>query len=332
MPLPERAALGAALAAHPKLNLSLDILERRADGLHEIRSLVALAHGIADRVWLEAGDATSNQTYGATRLEGPFAASLDRALDETTADNLTDRAARLGGIEGGVRLVLEKHIPPGSGFGGGTADAVAVLRLLGVEGGASACAELGADFAATQALHRAERGASVWVAGIGERAQASAFLPRTFAVLAWPGISLGAAQVYARAASDARQAGTYQTDASGASVADASEPPPHAGFACAAELAAWSAARGNALGAAACALAPEAGHLRDRLRASEACLHAEISGSGSGCFGLFAEGETAEAAAERLRGDGTPWAHVCTLGADTQRADAPRRGDASVLG
>src|SRR5262245_47213113 len=101
-----------------KLNLTLEVLGRRRDGFHELRSLVAFA-GIGDTVALEPG---SKPTLS---IEGPFAGVL-------AGDNLilsASEAAIAGapGLKSG-RFTLAKHLPVAAGLGGGSADAAAALR------------------------------------------------------------------------------------------------------------------------------------------------------------------------------------------------------------
>ena len=107
--------------APAKLNLTLEVLGRRPDGFHEIRSLVAFAKDVGDRLTLGPG------RFSATETTGPFAA-------EIAEGNLVDKAfaaisAAVPGFEF-ERLTLEKILPVASGIGGGSADAAAALRLM----------------------------------------------------------------------------------------------------------------------------------------------------------------------------------------------------------
>jgi 4-diphosphocytidyl-2-C-methyl-D-erythritol kinase len=102
-----------------KVNLHLEVLGRRADGYHELRTVFA-AVGVWDTLTLSSAPA------------GKF----DLAVDPPGAvaagdDNLVVRAARaLAGRVGGgcgARMLLEKRIPVGGGLGGGSADAAGAL-------------------------------------------------------------------------------------------------------------------------------------------------------------------------------------------------------------
>ncbi len=109
-------------SARAKINLTLRVRGRRADGYHDLESIVAFA-GCADTLTLEPGAA-----FGLD-VKGPMAAECGNV-----ADNLVLKAAhalelRVPGLKLG-RFHLEKHLPVAAGIGGGSADAAAALRLL----------------------------------------------------------------------------------------------------------------------------------------------------------------------------------------------------------
>jgi 4-diphosphocytidyl-2-C-methyl-D-erythritol kinase len=105
--------------APAKLNLFLAITGRRADGFHDLVSLV---------VKLTFGDSL--------RAEPSQDFSLRCSDPELTCDesNLVLKAARVFAAasdwKGGAAFALEKKIPLGAGLGGGSSDAVAALRAL----------------------------------------------------------------------------------------------------------------------------------------------------------------------------------------------------------
>lgn len=102
-----------------KINLTLEILGRRDDGFHQLRSLVVGA-GLHDRV-------------RCTRRRSPGIELVCNDDSLRTDDNLVMRAARAlarhAGIKPSLRIELEKTIPIGAGLGGGSSDAAATLRL-----------------------------------------------------------------------------------------------------------------------------------------------------------------------------------------------------------
>ncbi len=115
--------------AFAKVNLRLDVLGRRADGYHELRTIFQ-AISLHDTLVLEKRrePGIELRIAGNSQLAG-----------EPGRDNLVYRALEnLGreiGFEHGVRAVLTKRIPVGRGLGGGSSDGaaalVALLRLAG---------------------------------------------------------------------------------------------------------------------------------------------------------------------------------------------------------
>ena len=102
-----------------KVNLHLQVLGRRSDGYHELRTIFA-----AVGVWDELS------------LEGAPAGVLELVVDPEGAvpvgdDNLVVRAARLLaghlGVNRGARMRVRKGIPVAGGLGGGSSDAAAAL-------------------------------------------------------------------------------------------------------------------------------------------------------------------------------------------------------------
>lgn len=116
--MPARRAVVPSFA---KVNLSLKVLGRRADGYHELRTVFQTV-GLHDRITLEFTPARRGLEV---TLEDPLA----------IPDNLALRAARLycerQGVRGRLRMRLEKRIPMGAGLGGGSSNAAAVLLALG---------------------------------------------------------------------------------------------------------------------------------------------------------------------------------------------------------
>jgi 4-diphosphocytidyl-2-C-methyl-D-erythritol kinase len=112
------------IPAYAKLNLALSVVGRLPDGRHDLRSVVVRLDW-HDLVGVEVA---AEGTEIGVIVSGPAAAEVP------VEDNLVLRAARSvlpGRPEGGIRLWLEKRLPAAAGLGGGSADAAAVLRLLG---------------------------------------------------------------------------------------------------------------------------------------------------------------------------------------------------------
>jgi 4-diphosphocytidyl-2-C-methyl-D-erythritol kinase len=272
--------------APAKLNLYLHVLGRRADGYHELDSLVAFAD-IADTVSVRPAEGLS------LTIDGPFAASL---AAEPASDNLVSRAARLlaerfGRPDPGVAITLTKRLPVASGIGGGSADAAATLRAL------ARLWEIGPDEPPLhQLLHpvAARLGADVpvcltgrpaYFGGVGDIIDPAPPLPPCAVVLVNPSIPLATPSVF-RA-----RTGPFST----AARFDDGAPPADA-----VAFAQLLAARHNDLTAPARSLVPEIGTVLDALSATDGCLLARLSGSGATCFALYADPAQAHAAAVEL--------------------------------
>jgi len=258
-------------AAHAKLNLSLAITGRRADGFHELVSLVVPV-ALADTLTLEVGR--------------PLGLTCDDASLPVDGTNLVLKAAaayarRRPSAPTG-HFHLSKKVPHGAGLGGGSSDAVAALRLLdqasgaplGVEALEALAAEVGSDCAFFV------RGQSAVMRGRGERleilpAAARAALAGRKVVLVKPPFGVPTPEAYGLLA----KAGRYRP----AAQAEA-------------ELAAWIArpaadpsALGNDLAAPVFAkyLALPVG-LASFHRTSGADW--QMTGSGSACFAFVSDG------------------------------------------
>jgi 4-diphosphocytidyl-2-C-methyl-D-erythritol kinase len=178
-----------SLEAPAKLNLSLRVVGKRADGFHLLDTEMVLLE-LADRILL---------LPGATGLRVEASASDEIPVDHS---NLAWRGlvAALGGPPELACLALEKRIPAGAGLGGGSSDAAAAWRLGRRAAGLSeaatpddllALALLGADvpfFAANLAAAR--------MTGIGERVTPSGASPPAHAILALPPFQLSTAAVF----------------------------------------------------------------------------------------------------------------------------------------
>ncbi|MFC5395849.1 4-(cytidine 5'-diphospho)-2-C-methyl-D-erythritol kinase [Bosea vestrisii] len=274
-----------ATRAPAKVNLSLRVIGRRADGYHEIDSFVAFA-GVGDELGLTPGEA------GELQISGPFAAGLS-----TGPDNLVLKAERIlreeiAGLRSG-RFHLVKRLPIASGIGGGSADAAAALRLLARLNGLplshpallAAAGRIGADVpVCLEARARVMR-------GIGEQLGPPLRLPRLFALLVNPGEAVETAPVF-------RALGLQpgQGHPGGVPAFGVQEPSPQT----AAALIVALAATGNDLEAPARAVAPAIGEALSALSASPGCRLARMSGSGATCFALFDDCRASVAAAKLL--------------------------------
>lgn len=255
--------------APAKVNLTLHVIGRGADGYHMLDSLVVFA-GVGDRVTL------APSTGSSLTISGPQAAVLP-----VSEDNLVLRAARLMG--GRVAITLEKVLPVAAGIGGGSADAAATLRAMVRLGRsvpeAAAVLALGADVPVCLA------GSAARMTGVGEAVRSLPPLPEAWLVLVNPGV-------------------TVETPAVFRALEERNKPPmpekvPEFGSVDA--LAEFLTAQRNDLQVTAIGLAPVIRLVLTDLVAIPGCLLARMSGSGATCFGLFRDQPGAEAAATRLR-------------------------------
>ena len=113
------------MEARAKINLTLEVFGKRADGFHDLRSLV-VPISLADEIKLRPSEEI---TLRVTEAVSGVADQIGPA-----ANNLAVRAVRLmqrvSGRTEGVAIDLVKRIPIGSGLGGGSADAAAALKAL----------------------------------------------------------------------------------------------------------------------------------------------------------------------------------------------------------
>ncbi|MEZ5774882.1 MAG: 4-(cytidine 5'-diphospho)-2-C-methyl-D-erythritol kinase [Hyphomicrobiaceae bacterium] len=292
--------------ARAKVNLTLEVLGRRKDGYHELRSLVVFADA-GDELTLEPGPALVVET------SGPHGQAID-------GENLIERvgrsvlAAAPGSVTGHFRLT--KNLPVASGIGGGSADAAAALRLLaranpparsprsGDGEGSPLPAmvdwwgiarQIGSDVPSCF-LSRA-----VYMAGVGANLREVRQLPRLPAVLVNPGLKLATPDVFRALA--ARPVGSGDI-----------RPATRRQARFASIEAVLDHARGsrNDLEAPAIALQPVIADVLVAIAGTPGCLLARMSGSGATCFGLYRDAAASEAAAARLAAVCKAWWIVAT--------------------
>lgn len=273
-----------AIFAPAKVNLYLHVVGRRADGYHQLDSLIAFA-GIGDTIEVSPAETLS------LTVDGPTAALLPEACDNivlNAARVLADRA----GVSAGAAIRLTKRLPVAAGIGGGSADAAATLTALSrlwnialpqSEMTALALA-LGADVPVCMA------GRPMAVSGIGDHMVPPPPLPPAWLVLVNPMEPLSTPSVFkARTGCFSEHAPLERRPADPA------------------DLARMLAARGNDLTAAATSLVPAINEVLALTAAQHSCLLARMSGSGATCFGLFAAEDEAKAAAAALKESRPGW-------------------------
>jgi len=271
--------------APAKINLYLHVLGRRDDGYHRLDSLVVFA-GVQDTISAMADDTLRLD------VSGPFAAALDGTGESNLIVQAVRGLAEIAGRAAGVHLRLVKRLPVAAGIGGGSADAAATLRLLcrlwkvvPEQGSLEALAlRLGADVPVCL------DGRAIFVGGIGEELFPSPRLPSVWLVLVNPGVPLGTGRVFSARTGPNSTAGRFE------------ELPADA-----ATLAALLSERSNDLEAPALGLEPVVSEALDVLAALPGCYLARMSGSGSTCFGLFADRNAAYEGAAAIAAAKSSW-------------------------
>lgn len=107
------------IEAHAKINWTLEVLGKRPDGYHELKSVV-MPIALCDKLDVDVDES------GLLSVSGCEDIPQEKNLAWLAAMAL--RCATGCGL--GARIAIEKHIPAGGGLGGGSADAAAVLRAL----------------------------------------------------------------------------------------------------------------------------------------------------------------------------------------------------------
>lgn len=172
------------LRAPAKLNLTLEVLAKRADGYHGLRSVMVPVE-LYDELEI-------------TRDAPGW--HFESSDPELRTDNLVERAVAVSGVaRDGLNVTLRKRIPVGAGLGGGSSDAAAVLAAAsdGRLGKAphtdylAAARSLGSDVPFFLC------GTAAIVEGTGERITALGSLPRWGATIVKPPVAVSTADAYA---------------------------------------------------------------------------------------------------------------------------------------
>ncbi len=277
--------------APAKVNLFLRVRGRRADGYHDIESLVTFAR-LGDRLTLAPDKPL------ALTLRGPMARAAGPVADNLVLRAARELAARVPGLRTGA-FTLHKRLPVAAGLGGGSSDAAAALRLLRRLNGldpdderlATTARGLGADVPVC--LDPQPR----FMQGAGERLSAPLRLPSLPALLVNPMVGVPTKDVFAAFVRDAVPA--LLTDAEAAFAAD----PP----ATRERLIQWLAGEANDLAAPAIACAPVIADVLARMRATSEVRLVRMSGSGATVFAVYDSLRAARSAGAALCANKPAW-------------------------
>jgi 4-diphosphocytidyl-2-C-methyl-D-erythritol kinase len=284
-----------------KVNLTLRVNGRRADGYHDLESVVAFAD-CADQLTLTPGSDLD------LKMAGPLAQACG-----DTSDNLVLKAARLlaervPDMKAGS-FSLDKVLPVAAGIGGGSADAAAALRLLAQLNGLALddprIIEVAKLTGADVPVCVNSRGCVM--TGVGETLQPLS-LPKMPCVMVNPGVPVATKDVFNALG---LRNGQLLVGATDVLLRDRSWPDE------AASLEDWVealAASSNDLEAPAMRVQPVISAVISALSATNGAWLARMSGSGATCFAIYENTAEAGRAAEKLRRDHPGWwVHVGTL-------------------
>ena len=176
--------------AFAKLNLTLDVLGKREDGYHDLKSVMQTV-SIRDDIEIDIGTGK------------PWKLLCDKEGIPTDETNLAWKAARIyceamHKDPGGIEIRITKRIPSGAGMGGGSADAAAVLRALNCHYGEPlsifALAELGAQVGSDVPFCTVC--GTALVEGRGERLRKLPDMPDCIFVVVKPEFSVSTPELY----------------------------------------------------------------------------------------------------------------------------------------
>lgn len=255
--------------SHAKLNLSLEVLGKRADGFHEIRSLMVPIE-LFDEITIDiVEEGIECVCVGGNAPDGK--------------ENLAYKAAELflreSRLNFGVKIKIHKNIPVGAGLGGGSGNAGAVLKelnrlcegALGKEQLEELASRLGSD------VPFFLRSGPQWATGRGEKLSPAPSLPEWYYVVVYPGINISSKWAYSNLplTINDKKNNIYYFKVGGFELV-------------------------NHLEFAVMGVYPVIGGLKRRLIESGA-VAALMTGSGSAVYGVFKARDAAERAAENFR-------------------------------
>ena len=257
-----------------KINLSLDVVSRRADGYHNL-SMIMHQINLFDILTLEM-----------TEGNGIILTSTDPSVP-TDDSNLIIKAAKTffekTGISASARIHLHKSIPMGAGLGGGSTDAAGTLTALNtmfdtpltIDELAVTAKTLGADVPFF--LH----GGCMLAEGIGEILSPLPPLSNVYILLAKPSVSVSTAYVYKNLVLD--ESIKHPDTKSAITALETGD------------LDLLASSCGNVLETVTAIEYPEIEEYKNILL-SHGAAYSLMSGSGSSVFGIFADKKSAETA------------------------------------
>lgn len=267
------------LKALAKINLGLDVLGRRENGYHDVRMVMQSIY-LYDEVKIRR------------KTEPGIELSSNLHFLPSGNTNIAYKAAELliqeFGIEEGVSIVLNKHIPVSAGMAGGSTNAAAVLfgmnRLFGLGLSLQELMDRGVTLGA-DVPYCIMRG-TVLAEGIGEKLSRLPAMPKCAILIAKPPVSVSTKMVYE--ALDAKEI-VEHPDIDGLLKGLENR-----------NLKEIARCMGNVLEEVTIPMYPVIDEIKQEM-VNAGALHAMMSGSGPTVFGLFTDRAEARKAQENIR-------------------------------
>ena len=272
----------AQLKALAKINLGLDVIGRRENGYHDVRMVMQTIY-LYD-------DVTIRKTE-----EPGIVVKTNLSFLPVNEDNIAYKAAKMlideFGIESGVEITLQKHIPVAAGLAGGSSNAAAVLvgmnRIFDLNLSQEDLMERGVKLGA-DVPYCVMRG-TVLAEGIGEILSPLPPMPKCYILIAKPGINVSTKVVYEKLDSKPIE---NHPDIDG--IIEGLEE---------SDVYKVAARLGNVLEAVTIEDYPIIEDIKDAMKKAGA-LNAMMSGSGPTVFGIFDDKKVAKQAKETIKAMG----------------------------
>lgn len=305
-----RTSTGWFVMAPAKVNLFLRVIARRADGFHDLETVMA-AISQADELLFDAAPEDTTTLI----IQQVYPRSLGALEIPASADNLVLKAAQLlrevTCTRQGVAITLKKRVPSAAGLGGGSSDAAATLvalnRIWQLGLSTPQLVQLAARLGSDVPFFVANDAAALCT-GRGEKIERLFWPLRLQLVLAKPQSGLSTAAVYrhCQPEPDGLQAEIWREIASQRALLQAAH------------------SLRNTLQRPAEALSAEVVDMKARFARLGVCGH-QLTGSGSAYFGVCRHARHARRCAARLRHQGVAWAVAVTTQTELHCKDAIQR-------
>lgn len=270
------------LKARAKINLGLDVVRRREDGYHEVKMVMQMLR-LYDQIDIEK----TQESGILVRSNLSFLPTDERNIAYKAAKVMIDQF----GLEQGVIIRIEKHIPVAAGMAGGSTDCAAVLygmnKLFGLRLNQKKLRELGVKLGADVPYCLMRQ--TALSEGIGEILTPISPLQDCPILIAKPSVSVSTRHVYEHLKLDEQ---TMHPDIDGIVTALADG-----------DLYGVTDRMANVLETVTVPEYPVIDEIKKQMMASGA-VNALMSGSGPTVFGIFDDEEKAKKACEDMKASG----------------------------